>query len=141
MRAILFSLPAFLLIGCVTPSVKEFKGPDGSSIKTVKCSSDVSGCFAEASASCHDGGTYRVLSSESHAGGLIADVMPGPVTWYSMTYSCGASDGQMPEFRFSGQQFVPPSMPVRQHIIVNQPSKSISTTCNKIGASVYCQSN
>jgi hypothetical protein len=36
----------------------------------------------------------KILNSESHAGGLLADILPGPVTWYTMTYVCGASDGK-----------------------------------------------
>jgi hypothetical protein len=58
----------------------------------------------KASQSC-GGGPYQVLDSDSHSGGLVADLMPGPVTWYAMTYRCGQSDGKMPTFAFRGQTF------------------------------------
>jgi hypothetical protein len=61
-------------------------------------------CLQKASQTC-GGGPYLVLDSDSHSGGLLADVMPGPVTWYAMTYRCGPSDGKMPTFAFRGQTF------------------------------------
>lgn len=30
----------------------------------------------------------------------MADVIAGPVTWYSLSYQCGPSDGKMPSFAF-----------------------------------------
>jgi hypothetical protein len=134
MKCIAIALFAMLVAGCASTGIKEYKGPDGTVIKTVKCSSDRAKCFIEASQSCQDGGSYQVLSSESHAGGLLADIMPGPVTWYSMTYSCGPSDGKIPDFKFGGQQYTPPPAPV---IIKQSPS---TTHCNAIGNSVTCNS-
>ena len=131
-------LASLLLAACATDSVKEFRAPDGSSIKTVKCSSDPAKCFATAAQSCPGQSTYRVMSSESHAGGLLADVLPGPVTWYSMTYACGPSDGKMPEFKFAGQQYVPPPpapVPAAPVVIRQRPS---TTNCTTIGNTVTC---
>jgi hypothetical protein len=34
-------------------------------------------------------------ASHNHAGGLLADILPGPVTWYAMSYTCGPSDGRL----------------------------------------------
>lgn len=119
-----------LVSGCT--SVSEFRAPDGSSIKTVKCASDAAKCFALASQSC-SAGTYRVVSSESHAGGLLADFIPGPVTWYAITYACGPSDGKMPDFRLTGQQYTPPSEPI---IVKQQPT---TTNCTKVGETVNCR--
>ena len=125
------------LAGCSTPAVTEFASPDGSKIKTVKCVSDAQKCFASAAQSCPGEGTYRVVSSESHAGGIFADVLPGPVTWYGMTYACGPSDGKMPEFRLQGQQYTPPAYtppapaPAR---------RATTTTCNRMGTGVTCNS-
>lgn len=34
--------------------------------------------------------------------------MPGPVTWYYMSYSCGKSDGRLAEFPFKGREYQPP---------------------------------
>lgn len=125
------------LAGCATTSIQEYRGPDGSTIKTVKCTSDPAKCFMQASQSCHETGAYRVLSSESHAGGILADIMPGPVTWYSMTFSCGQSDGKMPDFKFGGQQYVPPPPAPAPVIIKQSPT---TTNCHAIGNMVTCNS-
>jgi len=132
MRNALPPLLCAVLAGCATNGVSEYRGPDGSAIKTTKCASDPAKCFATASQSCPGVGTYRVLSSESHAGGLLADILPGPVTWYSMTYTCGPSDGRMPDFKFGGQPYTPPAPPV---VVKQQPT---TTNCNKVGDNVTC---
>src|SRR5262249_13549150 len=41
------------------------------------------------------GGSYQILYSDIHPGGLLADILPGPVTWYTMSYVCGPSDGKI----------------------------------------------
>src|SRR5262249_21848938 len=51
------------------------------------------GCYEQATRDCR-GGSYQILHSESHPGGLLADILPGPVTWYTMSYVCG-SDGKL----------------------------------------------
>ena len=96
-----------MLFGCASTSLKEYKSPDGLSIKSVKCKSEKTKCFEQATQSCPGEGSYRILASESHAGGLVADIMPGPVTWYSMTFECGPSDGKMPDFKFTGERYTP----------------------------------
>ena len=128
-------LCTMLLAGCASTSVSEFRAPDGSVAKSVKCTSDAAKCFAAASKSCLGEGTYRVVSSDSHAGGLLADVLPGPVTWYAMNFVCGASDGKMPEFKFVGQQYVPPSPPPSPIVVKQQPR---TTNCTKIGNTTNC---
>ena len=135
MRFILLFLANVMIAGCATSSVKEYQAPDGTAIKTVKCTSDPTGCFALASQSCPSGGKYRVIASESHAGGLLADIIPGPVTWYAMTYSCGSADGKMPDFKFVGQQYTPPPDPI---VIQQRPTR---TNCTTIGNMVTCNSN
>ena len=124
-----------ILTSCAATSVKEFQAPDGSKISTVKCTSDQSKCFEKATSTCLDAGTYRVISSESHAGGLAADIIPGPITWYSMTYICGASDGKMPDFKFNGEHYVPPSP--APAIIKRTPT---TTNCTTIGNTLNCNS-
>ena len=126
-----------VLVGCASPAVNELRAPDGTSMKNVKCNVDAQKCFVSASESCKAiGGTYRVVASRSNAGGMLADVLPGPVTWYNMTYVCGPSDGKMPDFPFSGQQYVAPAA------IVNQPqrrSPPTMTNCVRTGDYVNCQ--
>ena len=74
--------------------------------RTVKCSITPQQCLAAASQTC--GGGYQVVDSDSHAGGLLTDTAPGPVTWYSMTFVCGPSNGRPPSFRQRGPTFVAP---------------------------------
>ena len=123
------------LSGCATTSIKEYQAPDGTAIKTVKCTSDPAKCFALATASCQTDGKYRVLTSESHAGGIGADLIPGPITWYSMTYACGISDGKMPDFKFAGQQYTPIDLAPPPLTMRQQPT---TTNCTKIGNSTNC---
>lgn len=113
-----------LLVGCgATPEVKTFVGPSGEQINTVRCIKDTSACFDKASEVCSLK-PYKVINSYRNAGGLYADFIPGPVTWYTMSIVCGVSDGYMPTFPLRGKE---PSMPKVQH-----------TSCNKIGNSVNC---
>lgn len=120
----------FLLLGAglsacgSTSSNTSFVGPSGEQIHSAKCSIASQGCYQEAAKIC--GGSYQVLDSESHAGGIAADLMAGPVTWYGMTYSCGKSDGRLPAFPFRGQTYVPDASPR-------------TTNCQAIGNSLNCQ--
>lgn len=131
MKTLFSILTVGLLAACATTSVTQFQAPDGTAVKTVKCSADATKCFAAASQSCPGEGTYRVIGSASRAGGLAADLIPGPVTWFYMTYVCGQSDGRMPEFAFTGQQYLPPPPP-----IMVQPT---TTTCTTIGSNTTCR--
>jgi hypothetical protein len=90
--------------------------PSGATFNTAKCSHTSDACFQKAAATC--GGPYQVIDSESHAGGTLADVLPGPVTWYGMTYQCGPSDGKMPTFAFRGGPTV--NANINQNITVHQ---------------------
>jgi hypothetical protein len=117
-----------LIAGCATTKVSDLRAPDGTNMKTVKCSSDSQKCFASAIESCKEtNGLYKVVASHSNAGGTVADLFPGPVTWYGMTYVCGASDGKMPEFQFRGQPYVAPNATMNMPV---QKSRSRATTTN-----------
>lgn len=124
------------LTGCATTTVTQFSAPDGTAVKTVKCVSDQTKCFTAATQSCPGEGTYRVVSSASRAGGLAADVIPGPFTWYYMSYSCGPSDGKMPQFPFTGERYVPPPVVVQP----STPSQPTTTNCTTIGNNTTCRS-
>ena len=106
-KVVISIIVVLLFVGCASTSESSFSAPDGSTYKTVKCSQNSFECMQKASKSCPSG-KYKVVSSESHAGGLVADIFPGPVTWYSITYVCGKSDGKMPTFPFTGQKYTPP---------------------------------
>jgi hypothetical protein len=103
------------LTSCIT-SGDTFTAPSGATASTVKCNQSPNGCFKQASQTC--GGPYQVLDSESHAGGALADAIPGPVTWYVMTYQCGPSDGKMPAFAFRGMPTV--NANVNENVTIQQ---------------------
>jgi hypothetical protein len=119
---------AALLLSSSSSHAESYTDPSGRRVHTAKCRSAPTECFKEASQTCR--GRYQVVDSESHAGGLLADIMPGPVTWYGMTYFCGTSGGKAPTFAFRGQQFQP-QMPVYR--------PPATTNCTRIGNSLNCQ--
>lgn len=136
LKTTLISLLSILILsGCGQPKISTIKAPDGSTYKKVKCNKDSNICLEKASSSC-DNKTYQVISSHSRAGGLFVDFgVPGPSTWYSLTYKCGPSDGKMPDFKFTGQQYIPPTK-----INVNSSSRPKTTNCYKVGNSINCTS-
>ena len=103
-------------------SAQTIVGPSGKPLHQAKCSQSPTGCYQQATRDC-GGGPYQILDSESHAGGLFADILPGPVTWYTMSYACGRSDGRLGNFPSRGPR--PPSM----------------ATCSRSGNTVSCLSN
>lgn len=144
----------FSLTSCnTTASLKTLQAPDGKQIHIAKCGHSSSPCLEKATATC-EGGTYQVISSESHAGGLIADIIPGdsgPATWYSMTFSCGESDGKLPTFPFHGPEIKPVSEflpgansqqkstpPNSNRICVTNPSTGAYVECIHLMADGRC---
>ena len=85
-----------------------FNAPNGAKVYTTKCTENPESCYSEARQSCR--GSYQILNSESHAGGFFGDAIPGPVTWYSMQYQCGPSDGRLASFPHRGTYYVPPRL-------------------------------
>jgi hypothetical protein len=106
-RCLLLCVAACSLSGCDLTSGNSFASPSGATFNTAKCSHTSDACFQKAAATC--GGPYQVIDSESHPGGTLADVIPGPVTWYGMTYQCGPSDGKMPTFLYRVGGGAPPT--------------------------------
>lgn len=94
----------------VTPANAETtaaRGPSGGNVYTTKCSGSSSDCYQEASQYCR--GPYQILGSESHGGGIFNDALGyGPVTYYTISYACGRSDGRLATFPRSGPEYVPP---------------------------------
>src|SRR5262249_8026577 len=111
LRLLLLSTAGVSLSACTTTG-DAFTTPSGPTANTAKSNNSRDACFKKASQTC--GGPYQVLESESHAGGALADLFPGPVTWYVMTYQCGPSDGRLPEFAFRGGATVNENITVRQ---------------------------
>lgn len=76
---------------------------DNGLVRSAKCKEQSLDCIRKAEAACS--GDFRTLHSESHAGGLLNDKIPGPVTWYYLEYQCGYADGRMPQFPFRGPHY------------------------------------
>ena len=93
-----------------TPAAAEttaLPGPSGGKVFKTKCRGSSDGCYQEAAQYCR--GSYQILGSESHGGGIITDLFPGgPVMYYSMTYACGPSNGRLAGFPFNGPEWQPP---------------------------------
>jgi clan AA aspartic protease (TIGR02281 family) len=81
-------LAVSLFFGCC--SAQTIVAPSGKPLYRAKCSQSLTGCYQQATRDCA-GGSYQIVERESHAGGLLADILPGPVTWYTMSYTCGPS--------------------------------------------------
>jgi hypothetical protein len=111
-RCAVLCAAAVSLSACDVTSSNSFASPSGAVVNRAKCSQSSDTCFQKASATC--GGPYQVIESESHPGRLLEDAMPGPVTWYTMTYQCGPSDGKMPTFAFQGGPTVNANINIRQ---------------------------
>ena len=82
------------------------QGPDGRPIHETTCQGSSSSCYQEARATCK--GNYQVLDSYSKAGNLFTDAIPGPFTWFHMSYSCGQSNGKIAKFNHEGGYYMPP---------------------------------
>ena len=102
---------AVIAVWFVTPARAEttaLRGPSGTTVYTTKCSGSEAACYQEASANCR-GGSYQILASHSNGGGILMEGWGyGPVTYYTMSYQCGRSDGRMASFPRIGPVYVPP---------------------------------
>lgn len=102
---------AVIAVWFVTPAHAEttaMRGPSGANVYTTKCSGSEAACYQEASANCR-GGSYQILASHSNGGGILMEGWGyGPVTYYTMSYQCGRSDGRMASFPRTGPVYVPP---------------------------------
>jgi hypothetical protein len=100
-----------------------YHAPGGGEVHVTKCK-DQGECYDQASQSC-GGGSYQVIDSDSHAGGILADWLVGPVTWYKLMYTCGRSDARFAAFPWRGRQYEP----------------GHSATCTRWGNTAICFGN
>lgn len=134
LRNLLKALPIIALTACAE-SGTSMTTPDGKKVNLAKCTRDSSACIEKAASIC--GGPYQVIDSYSKSGGLVADIMPGPVTWYYLSYRCGTSDGKLPQFPFRGQEYRPapvvmaPAQSYRQPVncTSSRLGNTVNTTC------------
>lgn len=97
-RVLIAAVVGATLSACGGRGVSRIQDPSGASDNSssgyfkAKCKSDVGDCMQDAQRQC--GGVYSVIHQESHAGGSLADLLPGPVTWYTVTFRCGAETAE-----------------------------------------------
>lgn len=107
MKRVLFAVVSMVITSAANAETTSMTGPSGHPVYTTKCKGDQQECYQEASQYCR--GPYQILESHSRAGGLIIDFgMPGPATYYIMSYRCGTSDGRLAAFPRRGPEWQPP---------------------------------
>ncbi len=126
----LFLALAFLTLPAapaLAAKVEQIQSPSGIPVNYVKCARKPARCMNEAADYCE--GSYQVIDSESHTGTMVTDAMSGSVTWYSMTFLCGRSNGDMPTFPSRGPNGGKPSAII---------PPGVSTVCNVLGRGQNC---
>ena len=125
MRTLFLTTAAFAALVTVAPIGKAYAyhAPGGGEVHVTKCK-DQGECYDQAAATC-GGGSYQVVDSDSHAGGIFADYLAGPVTWYKLMYTCGRSDARLAAFPWRGPQYEP----------------GHSATCTRWGNTATCFGN
>ncbi|MBT3197488.1 MAG: hypothetical protein HN842_05035 [Gammaproteobacteria bacterium] len=98
----------FGLSGCVTNTTH-----NGQAIYQIKCQGSPSGCLNAAYKRCKvaDDGAYTTVHSDSHAGSMIEDTLPGTTVWYNLRYQCSQTQGRPPLFPWRGDPLSTPSVP------------------------------
>lgn len=69
------------------PSISFAQNSSSEEIKQARCNINPDKCYEQATFNCQPK-KYQVKSTKTNLGGLFADVLPGPFTWYTITYSC-----------------------------------------------------
>jgi hypothetical protein len=103
---VFFGILVWILFGTAHAETESAQGPDGRAIHQTSCQGSNTDCYQEARQTCR--GNYQILDSYSKSGGIFADAIPGPVTWYHVTYACGASDGRIARFPKQGGDYYGP---------------------------------
>jgi hypothetical protein len=111
-------------------------------VRDVKCMGNPRECLNKAERKCN--GSFRTVHSESHAGGLLDDKLPGPVTWYYLEYQCGNSDGRRPAFAFRGvhyQQEYAPEADFSGHLKISRSlnESAMRSSCRTAAAMAFGQ--
>ena len=135
MKIVVAAVLIVAVSGCVPEEPTTFATPSGRSAHTVRCIGDSGQCMQKAAATCS--GRYQVLDSYSNAGGLVADIIPGPVIWSTLTFACGATDGQIPTFPFRGERMSMPIFPPAPA----QIQSNATTRCSSFGDTLTCRTS
>lgn len=120
-----FILPiALMMVACGTASPKAISSPTGQKGFALECQRSRENCLSQAGSLCSNEG-YFITSESSHAGGALADWIPGPVSWFNIQVVCGQpTSGYMPP---------PIAMP---SIVL--PTPSLVLRCNTNGNETVC---
>lgn len=128
--------PLLLALAMILPAtqaaaerIQQIEAPSGITVDHVKCSRNPNRCMNAAAEFC--AGSYQVIDSESHMGTIVSDVFVGQVTWYTITFLCGKSDGVLPDFPYGGPNATPPKLAI---------PPQISTICTVLGKTRNCRS-
>jgi hypothetical protein len=115
---------AVMLAGCGASSPKEISSPTGQRGFALECLRSREGCLAQAGSLCGSQG-YYVTSESSHAGGALADWLPGPVSWFNIQVVCGESE--------KGYVAPPAAAP---SVVLPTPSRAVR--CRTTGNETVC---
>jgi hypothetical protein len=94
------------LASCGMSRNKATVSSSGVTTHEVKCTDSANDCMNTANAKCPNG--FNTVYSDSHAGGVLADILPGPITWYELHFICSNSPGTPPVFAWQGPQDMTP---------------------------------
>ena len=72
--------------GCAGSTSHAIIGPNGSLAYRLTCHPDIAECLDEAVSLCSN--DYTIISTSSHMGGTLLDLIPGPVVWYNVFIAC-----------------------------------------------------
>lgn len=86
-RIIILLTAIFLSLASGTAQPQRIISPYGQTAYIVECKRTTNDCLHQAGNLCGSQG-YIVLHTDSHAGGILADWLPGPITWYNLTIQC-----------------------------------------------------
>jgi len=130
---------SIVLSGCAGNGEVVRASAYGEAAYKTKCTNTPESCIEDAYKRCN-GGTFSTIYSDAHSGGIIADFIPGPTTWYALTFKCGGA-GNRPDFAWRGTttQEALETMKVYQSMSPPIP-KTTHTNCYKLGNSMNCTS-
>lgn len=88
MKALLLIVVAMTVMACGAAGPRQIFSSSGNVGFTLECTHSRENCLIQAGAMCGSAG-YHILNESSHAGGLLADWLPGPVLWFNIQVECG----------------------------------------------------
>ena len=122
------------LASCGMSKNKATVSSSGVTTHEVKCTGSNNDCMNTANANCPSG--FNAVYSDSHAGGILADILPGPITWYELHYICSSSPGTPPAFAWQGPQDMTPVFMEAVGNSMQQLNNTSPSFCSNISSGV-----